>query len=131
MFCGDLGLWFREISIMVKATSSRTNFDWDTNSQSIDIQQYYLAYSVRFLTDFTITQDNSVRFLTSFTITGMPAHPVHLCIAFQKTLECQIPLGGPRQEVVSIFNAWLHLWQTPVAFSMKMPEALKGETRFH
>jgi len=25
---------------MVKATSSRTNFDWDTNSQSVDIQQY-------------------------------------------------------------------------------------------
>ena len=25
---------------MVKATSSRTNLDWDTNSQTIDIKQY-------------------------------------------------------------------------------------------
>ena len=27
--------------IMVKATSSRTNLDWDTNSQTIDIKQYF------------------------------------------------------------------------------------------
>ena len=54
MFCGDLGLWFREIYIIVKAINSRTNYDWDTNSESIDIQQYYLAYSVLFLTDFTV-----------------------------------------------------------------------------
>ena len=26
--------------VMVKATSSRTNLDWDTNSQTIDIKQY-------------------------------------------------------------------------------------------
>ena len=26
---------------MVKATSSRTNLDWDTNSQTIDIKQYF------------------------------------------------------------------------------------------
>jgi len=30
----------KRLAPMVKATSSRTNFDWDTNSQSVDIQQY-------------------------------------------------------------------------------------------
>ena len=29
-----------EFLTMVKATSSRTNLDWDTNSQTIDIKQY-------------------------------------------------------------------------------------------
>ena len=43
------------IAIIVKATSSRTNLDWGKTVKKLILNNIFIDHSVRFLTDFTIT----------------------------------------------------------------------------
>ena len=44
------------VAIIVKATSSRTNLDWKKTVKKLILNNIFLDHSVRFLTDFTITE---------------------------------------------------------------------------